>query len=517
MGVVVGSSWLNADYGAGLQSFLLDTFRIRGVVSAPRHHLVDTAEVNAVLLLLERTADETTRDEGVVPFVRLRASPEEVVDGGGLASVVEDARAGTDDDPLTRDGASRRRREEPGVEVVERRQRRLRGTTGGDGFNPSKWGPYVRAPPVYWTVLDRCGDRFVDFHDLESAGWATLSYGTRSGAPDFFYLPNAHHDVVVDGDTLRVVPRDGTGLDEPCRLARRHWMHRVDERVGAGGDDENGTVGCEGGDGDRSGSPSVDTDGWLPNYLLKRTTGVDRLRFDVSELDLGRQLRYVVRFPEARSELGAAARRYVEWGESHDVEACPHCRRAKPFPAYCPGDRWYDISTRLTRGAVLPNKDVHATHAYWTPSRPLWVHQSLYGIDAADPPLVAALLNSTLGLLMLEAAGRVNLGEGALDLMTGDHRAVPLVDPRGIESSTRDRLVERFEAVAARSIGSVFEECGARRRGDVALRSVRADRRALDEVVMGDVLGLSSETQLEVYRGVVGMVDDRLTKARRGR
>jgi hypothetical protein len=34
---------------------------------------------------------------------------------------------------------------------------------------------------------------------------------------------------------------------------------------------------------------------------------------------------------------------------------------------------------------------------------------------------------------------------------------------------------------------------------------------------MGDLLGLSDEVQAGVYRGLVGLVDDRLTKAARGR
>jgi hypothetical protein len=504
MGVVVGSSWLDADYGTELQEFLLDRFRIRAVVDAPRHHLVDTADVNAVLLLLERATAPDERADNVVSFVRLRSAPETLAASGTLGACLADAvdaAHAVDDDG----------RSVPDVETVRRRQGDLRRSTGDDGRRRNaKWGRYLRAPPAYWTVLERRGDRFVDFYDLADAGWARLSYGTRSGAPDFFYLPNSHHDVVVDGDVLRVVPRDGTGLDGPCRLPRRYWMHRVT--------DPDGVIDTTDGTSDVADETNDATaTGWLPNYLLKRTTGIDRLRFDVADLDIGSQLRYVIRLPEPRSELDPAARAYVEWGENHDVTACPHCRRTKPFPAYCPGEPWYDITRRLTRGAILPNKDVHATHAYWTPSTPLWVHQSLYGIDAVDPPLLASLVNSTLGSLLLEVAGRVNLGEGALDLMTGDHRSVQVPDPRRIDAVTRERLVDRFEAVASRSLGTVFEECGARRRGAASLESVRADRRALDEVVMSEVLGLSDEVQEDVYRGLVGLVDDRLTKASRER
>jgi hypothetical protein len=449
-----------------------------------------------VLLLLERTSDAESRDDSVVSFLRLRADPADLAADGDLsASLAAKTDRGGQVEPPRRD----RGRSEQGasnVDVVRRRQAALgRGGSNDDRHGGGKWGRYVRAPPAYWEVFERCGDRLADFEDLAATDWARLSYGTRSGAPDFFYLPNAHHDVTVVGEKLRVVPTDGTGVDEPCRLPRRNWMHRATDAERA----------------------TADADGWVPNYLLKRTAGIGRLGFDVGDLGIGRELRYVVRFPESRSALDPAARAYVEWGERHDVRACPHCRRAKPFPAYCPGGRWYDVSSRLTRGTILPNKDVHATHAYWTPSTPLWVHQSLYGIDAADPPLLAALVNSTLGLLMVEVAGRVNLGEGALDLMTGDHRSVGVPDPRTVGATTRDRLVERFEAVASRSVGTVFEECGTRRRAAVSLGRVAADRRALDETVMGDLLDLPPDVQEGVYRGLVGLVDDRLTKAARGR
>ena len=51
----------------------------------------------------------------------------------------------------------------------------------------------------------------------------------------------------------------------------------------------------------------------------------------------------------------------------------------------------------------------------------------------------------------------------------------------------------------------------------MTLGSVARDRRALDSVVMGDLLGLSGEIQEEVSREIVGLVDDRLTKAAGGR
>ena len=49
--------------------------------------------------------------------------------------------------------------------------------------------------------------------------------------------------------------------------------------------------------------------------------------------------------------------------------------------------------------------------------------------------------------------------------------------------------------------------------GDILLDNVLPDRRQLDEVVF-EVLGLTEQEQLEVYRAVVELVKNRLVKAR---
>ncbi len=69
---------------------------------------------------------------------------------------------------------------------------------------------------------------------------------------------------------------------------------------------------------------------------------------------------------------------------------------------------------------------------------------------------------------------------------------------------------------------SIFEELGLPkpnkdysniRPEEVSLDKVLPDRRALDEVVF-EVLGLTEEEQLAVYRAVVELVKNRLAKAR---
>jgi hypothetical protein len=111
---------------------------------------------------------------------------------------------------------------------------------------------------------------------------------------------------------------------------------------------------------------------------------------------------------------------------------------------------------------------------------------------------------------MVELFGRVNLGEGALDNMTYEAASMFVLDVR--EEYISDGRV--FRDFLIRSIGSIFEEIGASSPEEVALEKVKPDRRELDKIIMGDVLGLTEEEQLEVYRAVVDLVKSRLEKAK---
>jgi hypothetical protein len=79
-----------------------------------------------------------------------------------------------------------------------------------------------------------------------------------------------------------------------------------------------------------------------------------------------------------------------------------------------------------------------------------------------------------------------------------------------------------FAPLTRWEIKSVFEELGLPKPNrdysnilleDVSLDKVLPDRRELDRVVF-EALGLTEEEQLEVYRAVVELVKNRLTKAR---
>ena len=72
LGFITSNSWLDVDYGAGLQAFLLNNFRIVAVVESQVERWFADADVNTCLVSLERCADPDARDDNPVRFVQLR-------------------------------------------------------------------------------------------------------------------------------------------------------------------------------------------------------------------------------------------------------------------------------------------------------------------------------------------------------------------------------------------------------------------------------------------------------------
>lgn len=132
----------------------------------------------------------------------------------------------------------------------------------------------------------------------------------------------------------------------------------------------------------------------------------------------------------------------------------------------------------------------------------------------SDPPegeseFVATVLNSTFGSLFVEIYGDPR-GQGALDLYTADYGKLPVLR---FDDEHDAKVPASAQQIMEREIGSVFEELGANTPEEVTLDSVKSDRRVLDQFVMGDMIGLSDEQQLDIYRGLLRLVDERLKKA----
>jgi len=163
------------------------------------------------------------------------------------------------------------------------------------------------------------------------------------------------------------------------------------------------------------------------------------------------------------------------------------------------------------------------------------VDHNLFEVTTTNDVGLAAMMTATYQAIVRELLGRINLGQGGLKTEGVDIVRLIAINPIIISSEDRDEPLSAFNRLASRPIRSIFEELGfvlcekSRRRCShpehpyehvkpeaLTLEQVKQaspDRFELDRVVF-DVLGLTDEERLEVYRAVVGLVKDRLVKAR---
>jgi hypothetical protein len=150
----------------------------------------------------------------------------------------------------------------------------------------------------------------------------------------------------------------------------------------------------------------------------------------------------------------------------------------------------------------------------------------IYVKDDSECLLLSLFINCSLTPLFVELGARSNLGEGVLDLKVYEAKNVLVFNNMSIQLSKNELLVNFLN----RPILSIFEELGFPKctqkncnhpehpyeyvkPEEVSFDRIMPDRRELDKIVF-EVLGLTEEEQLEVYRAVLELVKNRLLKAK---
>ncbi len=153
------------------------------------------------------------------------------------------------------------------------------------------------------------------------------------------------------------------------------------------------------------------------------------------------------------------------------------------------GRAWYELRP-APPGAILWS--IMHQYRHLAPLNPesFPVNDNLLQIDpkpGVSGRLLAAILNSHVTALVKHAHGRQR-NEGMLKTQAGDLKAMPILDPRTIDAEAAVGLIAAFDAIASRRIGTVPQECG------------RADRQALDRLVLEALGWEPSEAKAEVER-----------------
>ena len=446
-GFIVSNSWLDVDYGRGLQEFFLRTYKIVIIIESKVERWFEEADINTCIIILQKCRNKNERDENLVRFVYLKKPLRYFIPPAQDMWEKQIQRLNTIDKLKKTILAHTTFYENEDLRIFPKSQKEL----WNEGYDPeeekyvgTKWGKYLRAPEIFFKILEKGKDKLVPLKEI-----AEVRFGIKTGANEFFYL------------TEEEIKRR--------KIEKEFWMHK-----------------------DKKGK-------WVPNYVIRSPRECKSIAIEAESL----KYRVLMIHKDKKKLEGKNILKYIEEGERKGFDKRPTCDSRQS---------WYDLGHQMPADGIWFKA---FNDRFLCPQN---IEQSFssdrfYAVYVKNRNLKNKLflyLNSTLPTLMVELFGRVNLGEGALDNMTYEAASMFVLDVR--EEYISDGRV--FRDFLIRSIGSIFEEIGASSPEEVALEKVKPDRRELDKIIMGDVLGLTEEEQLEVYRAVVDLVKSRLEKAK---
>jgi type I restriction enzyme M protein len=180
LGFVTSNSWLDVRYGAGLQKFFLDNFKIIAIIESKVERSFAKADINTAITIVERCSDKKKRDNHVVKFVVLKERMDVLIPKAGDRSRFEAC-----DKLIYRIAKAKSIYEDSEIRVLPKKQKELYEEGIEDHtYVGSKWGgKYLRAPDIFFKILEKGKNLFVPLKDV-----AKVKFGIKTGANEFFYL-----------------------------------------------------------------------------------------------------------------------------------------------------------------------------------------------------------------------------------------------------------------------------------------------------------------------------------------
>lgn len=188
---ITSNSWLDVGYGADLQEFLLKHCHIKLILDNETIRSFSSASVNTVIAHFSPPDEQAEWGlQETARFVMSRVPFEDLLTPR-IFEEIESAQSRQTypayrvfpikQSALLEDGKVWRDDEE----AVGKKGKKTRAIFATEPpYTGNKWGgKYLRAPDIYWTIIEKGKDKLVRLGDI-----AEVRFGIKTGANDFFYL-----------------------------------------------------------------------------------------------------------------------------------------------------------------------------------------------------------------------------------------------------------------------------------------------------------------------------------------
>jgi len=456
-GFIVANSWLDVDYGKGLQEFFLLNYKIIAIIESKVERWFADADVNTCMVILEKCSDEKERMKNPARFVLLKKPLNHFIPAAENEWSKQVERKDEIDKLIITILSHSKYYENDYLRIFPISQKEL-WDEGYDKFElkytGAKWGKYISAPKIFFRILVKAKDKLVPLREV-----ANVRFGIKTGANDFFYLT----EVQI----------------KKMKIEKKFWMHK----------DENGE--------------------WVPNYILKSFKETPCIALKIEKL----KWRIFFVHDDKMQLKGKNILKYIFAGEKKEFAGkIP----ARTVTCKSRGDRWYDLGDNQPTHIFYPRR---IGDRFMMPfsNEPIFSSDNLFPVIIKNPKhsiFIAAFLNSSISALFNEISGRKLTGAlNVVDMDVWMANKIPVVNMSQVSKITLNKLEDSFIKLSHRKIEHSLKEFGGESPEKVIFSKVKPDRRELDKIIMGDILGLTDDEQLEVYRAVIDLVKSRIEKA----
>lgn len=269
----------------------------------------------------------------------------------------------------------------------------------GKEYKGSKWGEYLRAPAVFWKILEKAGSLLVPFKKI-----ADVKPGCYSGLNDFFYI---RENRVQEGN---IETKFLTPIISDTKMIEKLYLEPtlIKERV----------FSCH-----------------LPKHKLKSEGYEGALKY----ISWGEK-----QVTRKRQKVGAG----IPWPKTETVKNRKPGWWSIPKQNLIPTNLFmlYVISDRFlcpyTKDAILSDRCFHR----------------VFVKNPVDTIIMASILNSTIWYLFITLSGRCNLGQGAMKFETNDAKKMLVINPQKIDPINRKTLKQCLLEIQQREILTIYNE-----------------------------------------------------------
>lgn len=433
LGLLTSSSWLDVEYGFRLQKWFLENFKIIAVLESVCEPWFTEARVATAVTILERCNDESERMNNVVRFVQLKVPMSEILSNDGTETgrqeaadsfrdFIEATKADTSTEKYRIICKTQKELWEDGL-VDEKVTKQTR-SHARKKYRGSKWGVYLRAPDLFFKMMEKYRSSFVPMENLSD-----VRFGTKSGCDGFFYPRDISVDALNKFSTHKEF-KDQYGVE-------RSKVEKDSVKIVRAGDGSVWPIEA------RFLEPEIDT-------LMELNS------ISIAEEELTYQI-LLVGLPKEKLENNLVLK-YIEYGESAtfgDKDGRPVSER----PTCASRALWYDL-TNATRSPIVFPKLFQYRHIIPFNANKLSVNCSLLGCkpNGNYDHILSAILNSTWIALIKNFYARQLGREGNIQVDVYSAEMIPIPDPRLCSTSLEKKFNLVFENLLQRQIGPLVEE-----------------------------------------------------------